>query len=115
MAMLAGPYACWQNTQGRASELFGEFSEKTASSRGGKKMWCVAEINDEYRERMNDVLTLYEQPYDPLLPVLCLDEKNVELHGEKRKPIRNRLGLLRDFEYVRRGTANIFMLTEPKG
>jgi transposase len=64
---------------------------------------------------MYDVLDLYELPYDPLLPVVCLDEKSVELHDDKRPPIRRRSGIRRDHEYVRRGTANIFMVTEPKG
>lgn len=86
-----------------------------ASSHGGKKMWCVPEIDSEYRERMNELLSLYEQPYDPKLPVVCLDEKNVELHGEKRQPINTKRGKLRDHEYVRNGTANVFMITEPKG
>lgn len=78
-------------------------------------MWCVPSIDDEYRARMQDVLTIYEQAFDADLPVVCLDEKSVELHEEKRKPIRNRSGVLRDHEYIRMGTANLFMMTEPKG
>lgn len=64
---------------------------------------------------MMDVLDLYEKPHDPRLPVVCLDEKSVELHDERYTPIRSRSGTRRDHEYVRKGTANIFMLTEPKG
>jgi transposase len=64
---------------------------------------------------MNDVLSVYERPYDPLLPVVCIDEKSVELHGEKRKPILKKGVKLVDCEYTRHGTANIFMMTEPKG
>ena len=64
---------------------------------------------------MFDVLELYEQAYDPLLPVVCLDEKSVELHDERYGPIKSHSGTRRDHEYIRRGTANIFMLTEPKG
>lgn len=78
-------------------------------------MWCVPTLDDEYKARMCDVLDLYERPVDPQLPVVCLDEKSVELHDDKRPPIRSRSGLRRDHEYIRRGTANIFMLTEPKG
>ncbi len=51
---------------------------------------------------MYDLLDLYERPYDPFEPVVCLDEKSVELHDEKRAPIRRRSGLRRDHEYVRR-------------
>ena len=64
---------------------------------------------------MFDVLDLYEQDYDPLLPVVCLDEKIVELHDERRPPIRSRSGVRRDHEYIRKGTANLFVVTEPKG
>ena len=78
-------------------------------------MWCVPEIDQDYRARMHEVLSLYEQPYDAQLPVVCLDEKNVELHDEKRQPIESKSGIRRDHEYVRKGTANIFMITEPKG
>jgi len=79
-------------------------------------MWCVPSLNDEFIERMNDVLDLYERDYDPRLPVVCLDEKSVELHDEKHPSRRNHKGIVhRDHEYVRRGTANIFVMTEPKG
>src|SRR5258708_35716981 len=43
----------------------------TTSSRGGKKMWCVADLNDEYIEKMEDVLEVYERPYDAAEPVVC--------------------------------------------
>ena len=62
-----------------------------------------------------DVLGVYEREYDPLLPVVCLDEKTVELHDERYRPIHSHSGTRRDHEYVRRGTANLFMITEPKG
>ena len=45
-------------------------------------MWCVAELDDAYIERMEDVLAVYEKPYDPAEPVVCLDEKPVSLHAE---------------------------------
>ena len=78
-------------------------------------MWCVPTLDGEYKKRMFDVLDLYEQDYDPLLPVVCLDEKIVELHDERRPPIRSRSGVRRDHEYIRKGTANLFVVTEPKG
>lgn len=78
-------------------------------------MWCVPTMDEAFKARMFDVLDLYEQEYDPLLPVVCLDEKSVELHDERYQPIKSRSGTRRDHEYIRRGTANIFMLTEPKG
>jgi len=40
-------------------------------------MWCVADLDEEYIAKMEDVLEVYERPYDPEQPVVCLDEKPV--------------------------------------
>lgn len=50
-------------------------------------MWCVAEINDEYKEKMENVLATYEKDYDPREPVVCVDERPLVLHAEVREPI----------------------------
>jgi transposase len=78
-------------------------------------MWCVAAIDAAYAERMEDVLALYEKPYNPREPVVCLDEKPVLLHQDKRPGITSRPGqpAKRDYEYKRRGTANVFCGVEP--
>src|SRR5713226_737951 len=47
-------------------------------------MWCVAELDDEYIAKMEDVLALYEKPYRSAEPVICLDERPVSLHGDVR-------------------------------
>ena len=44
----------------------------------------MAELNEDYIAKMEDVLETYEQPYDPQQPVLCLDEKPVTLHADVR-------------------------------
>ena len=49
-------------------------------------MWCVAQLDDAYIRRMEDVLETYELPYDPAQPVVCLDEKPVTLHADVRPP-----------------------------
>lgn len=87
------------------------------SGRGGKKMWCVADLNDEYIEKMEDVLETYELPYNPQEPVVCLDEKPVTLHADIRPPSPAKPGreARRDSEYGRCGTANVFCAVEPKG
>ena len=79
-------------------------------------MWCVAELDPEYIAKMEDVLALYERPYDPREPVLCLDEKPVSLHADVRPPRPARPGHVakRDNEYRRCGTANLFAVVEPK-
>jgi len=38
-------------------------------------MWCVADLTDEYLEKMEQVLEVYERPYNPAEPVVCLDEE----------------------------------------
>ena len=53
-------------------------------------MWCVADLTDEYLENMEEVLEIYERPYNPSEPVVCLDEKPVSLHDDVReaRPMR---------------------------
>jgi transposase len=79
-------------------------------------MWCVADLNEDYIARMEDVLETYEQPYDPQQPVVCLDEKPVTLHADVRpaSPAVPGREARRDNEYERRGTANVFCAVEPK-
>ena len=76
----------------------------------------MAELDNDYITQMEDVLALYEQPYNKKEPVVCLDEKPVSLHGEVRPPRPARPGHIakRDSEYRRCGTANIFAVVEPK-
>ena len=65
---------------------------------------------------MYDILNLYEEDYDPKKPLLCLDEKPKQLLRDKRKYHSNEAWRLEkyDYEYVRNGTANIFMAVEFK-
>jgi DDE superfamily endonuclease len=94
-----------------------EFCWKTTtSSRGGKKRWCVAELNNDYLAKMEDVLETYEQPYNSQEPVVCLDEKPVTLHADVRpaSPATPGREARQDYEYERCGTANVFCAVEPK-
>ena len=81
-----------------------------------KRMWCISEINKEFRKRMYDILDLYEKPYDPRYPVIGLDEKPKQLLDDKRKAIPMKTGHIEkyDNQYIRRGNANIFMAVEFK-
>ena len=45
-------------------------------------MWCVAELDEEYIRRMEDILAVYEKPLSEREPVVCVDEKPVVLHQE---------------------------------
>ena len=64
---------------------------------------------------MEDVLTVYARPHNPLRPVVCMDEKPYQLLDEARKGLPVRPGSVEkaDNEYVRNGTCSIFMFTEP--
>ena len=66
---------------------------------------------------MEDVLELYHAPYDPLFPLVCMDESNKQLVGEVHCPIPMAPGrsAIEDHEYVRNGVATIFMEVEPMG
>ena len=79
-------------------------------------MWVVAELDDDYIAKMEDVLEVYERPYDPQQPVVCLDEKPVTLHADVRpaSPAVPGREARRDNEYERCGTANVFCAVEPK-
>ena len=76
----------------------------------------VADLTDEYIDKMEDVLEVYERPYDAQEPVVCLDEKPVTLHADIRPPSPAVPGreARRDNEYERCGTANVFCAVEPK-
>jgi hypothetical protein len=64
---------------------------------------------------MEDVLEVYHRPKDCKRPVVCLDETSKQLIGEIRAPLLPRPGVTTryDSEYVRNGTANLFMVFEP--
>jgi transposase len=79
-------------------------------------MWCVADLDEEYIARMEDVLAVYEKPLSEREPVVCIDEKPVALHADIRHPLPMRPGRVArpDCEYKRCGTANAFCGVEPK-
>lgn len=64
---------------------------------------------------MEDILEVYQRPYDPKHPVVCMDELSKQLTKETRQPIPPQPGQLEkyDTEYERNGTANIFLYIEP--
>ena len=66
---------------------------------------------------MEDVLDVYEMPYNPAIPVVCMDEKPYQLLGEVRDSWAMRPGDDKkvDSEYTRNGTCSIFAFIEPLG
>ena len=79
-------------------------------------MWVIPpQANGEFVARMEHVLDVYKRPYDPLLPVVCMDESPRKLIRETRLPLPSRPGEVEryDHEYERCSVCNIFMAVEP--
>jgi hypothetical protein len=79
-------------------------------------MWGIPpEHSGAFVAHMEDVLEVYQMPYDPQVPMVCMDEQPVQLIKETRPPLPAAPGKPEkvDYEYARNGTANIFMFTEP--
>lgn len=64
---------------------------------------------------MEDVLDVYTQPYDPLRPMICMDETNKQLIADTRPciPMEEGQPLRVDYEYERKEVCNLFMFFEP--
>lgn len=79
------------------------------------KSWCIGKPSAQYVAKMEDVLDVYQRPYDARRPVVCLDETSKEL----RETPRGRLALepgqpeRQDYEYARNGVCNVFLAVEP--
>jgi transposase len=74
-----------------------------------------AEHNAQFVWRMEEILDLYEEPYDPNRPVVCFDERPCQLLAEVRESLGSKPGKPQrvDSEYERRGMANVFLAFEP--
>lgn len=79
------------------------------------KEWCIPEASADFVCNMEDVLNVYERPYDANYPVVCMDESSKQSIKETRMPIQASSGSVQkyDTEYERNGTNNIFIATEP--
>jgi DDE superfamily endonuclease len=78
-------------------------------------MWCIGQITAQYRQRMYSLIDLYQRPYHPDEPVVCVDEKSKQLLLSKRPdlPMKSGRTCKVDYEYERRGTRNLFVAVEP--
>jgi hypothetical protein len=79
-------------------------------------MWCLpAQADGEFVYHMEDVLEVYQRPYDVRHPTVCMDELSKQLVGEVAQPLPLAVGqpLRCDYEYVRHGVSNLFMFFEP--
>ncbi len=79
-------------------------------------MWCIGVLTQEYRRRMYGLLELYARPLSHAEPVICIDEKSLQLIGHSRQPLPMSAcaPAKHDDEYTRNGTTNLFVAVEPK-
>lgn len=79
-------------------------------------MWCVPTLDAEYIACMEDVLNVLARSYDSREPVVTIDERPVVLRGASRPGRVMAPGQIarEDYEYVRKGTANVYCIVEPK-
>jgi len=65
---------------------------------------------------MEHILELYHKPYDPKRPLVCFDEKSLQLLTNLTPPLALQPGhaIRQDYEYKRNGTRNLFVLVGPK-
>ncbi len=80
-----------------------------------EKKWCVPKLNEEYRDRMEDILSCYEEPDHPEEPLIAVDEVSKQLLADKRpgRPCRPGKVARQDYEYARQGTRNLFVMVSP--
>jgi hypothetical protein len=77
------------------------------------KSWVIPKASPEFVCAMESVLDVYERPYDPLFPVVNLDESPKQLIGEVRKSFTDSRGIIhQDYEYVRNGVVDMYMIIE---
>jgi hypothetical protein len=79
-------------------------------------MWCIGTLTEEYRRRMYGLLALYAKPLKSDEPVICIDEKSLQLLAHSREPLPMVAGAAakQDYEYIRKGTTNLFVAVESK-
>ena len=79
-------------------------------------MWCVPTLDADYIACMEDVLNVLARPYDSREPVVTFDERPVALRGASRPGRSLAPGRIarEDYEYVRKGTAHVYCIIEPK-
>lgn len=79
-------------------------------------MWCIHPRHSaEFAFHMENVLEVSQRPCDRRFPLICMDELSKQLTLETQTPLPSQPGRSEcfDYEYIRNGTANVFLFTEP--
>ena len=118
----AGPCDCWPTSwsnwrsSSRSARTPCARTEKNELKPWLKEQWVLPKPHDaDYVAAMEDVLEVYQRPYDEQRPVVCVDEATKQLVANVTPPLPMEPGqpARQDYEYERRGTANLFMVCEP--
>lgn len=80
-----------------------------------KRTWCIGTIDSLFIAKMEQILQLYGQPYNPLYPVICFDERPCFLIGDKIEPLTLQRGQLRKehYAYEKFGSCALLAAIEP--
>ncbi|MDQ3842827.1 MAG: IS630 family transposase [Bacteroidota bacterium] len=79
------------------------------------KQWVIPQASAEFVCAMEEVLDVYELPYEQSCPVICLDESPHQLISETKESFVDSKGVEHvDYEYRREGAVDIYMIAEPK-
>ena len=115
LRLLAGKVVELKLASSMSHEGSAQASQKNALKPWQKKEWCIPKVSAEFVANMEDVLDLYDEPYDPRRPVVCFDETSTQLLAETRPSLPPRPGipLRQDYEYRREGVRNLFLACEP--
>ena len=95
--------------------ICGQYLKKNELAPHLKRQWCIGELNSMFLWRMEDVLSVYQLPYDPLRTVICYDERPCFLIGDTIVPLPIKAGKPKrvDYHYERNGMANLLIAYEP--
>ncbi len=75
--------------------------------------WCIPKAGAGSVAAMEDIFEVYQRPYDPLCPVVCIDETSKQLIKEERVPCIPGGPEKVDSVYIRNGVADVFIISEP--
>ena len=80
-----------------------------------KKQWCIGQMTPEFLWQMETILHLYQLPYNPMYPVVCIDERLCQLIDDIITPIpmKSDKQKRQDYHYKRNGVASLFIAFEP--
>jgi transposase len=93
----------------------GRILEKNDLKPWQHKQWCIGEVTSGFLWRMEKILDLYEQPYDPNRPLICFDERPCQLIDDVLTPLAMEPGKPKreDAQYERKGVCSLLIAFEP--